>query len=327
MDQLRLGFRLLAAVVATLFSRLTRGPARPTWSFMFEAIVGSLRRTAILFGALDPHDQRSAWKGIAQPNAMRRKVRIEPVVAGDVPARWIVPINVAENAPVLAYFHGGSYRYGSYESHAELVSRLAIAAGVRVLFVEYRLAPPYRFPCAVDDVTNATRWLCHTVGANRVVVGGDSAGGGLALATLLTLRDAREPLPAAALLICPWVDVTARGGSLEAHAQFDWALPEHFVDWAHGYADEAQWKDPRVSPTYADLKGLPPLLIQVGGAEMILDQVQAFAAKAKAAGVDARLTVEPDMIHNWHVLAGFSPVARKSIDEAAAFIRDSVRAA
>lgn len=321
MEQLKFGLRFLGAFFSTIVARLRRGPARPAWPFMFEATVLAMQRTSYVIGAATPLEQRRKWKAIAQPNALRAEVQVEPITADAVPCRWIIPHGVAVDAPTLLYFHGGSYRYGSFESHAELASRLGKAAGVRVLFVEYRLAPPDRFPAAVDDAVTVTRWLCRNREPSRIVVAGDSSGGALALVALLALRDAHEPMPAAGLLLCPWVDATARGGSLETNAKWDWALPEHFIDWARGYADESQWSDPRVSPSYANLAGLPPLLIQAGGAEMLVDQVRAFAAKAKAAGVDTRLTEEPGMVHDWHTLAQISPVAMKSIAEAADFVR------
>ena len=327
MDTLRLGLRFLGAIVSTAFSRLRRGPARPSWSFLFEATVLAMRRTGRVMARLEPLEQRRAWRAIAQPNPLAAEVQVEKVQAGTVPARWIIPVGVRSDAPVLVYFHGGSYRYGSFASHAELVSRLGKAAGARVLFVEYRLAPPDRFPAAVDDAVAALRWLGRALPLSRVVVSGDSAGGALALAALLGLRDAGEPLPRAALLLCPWVDVSARGGSLQINAAWDWALPEDFIDWAAGYADPSLWQDARVSPSYANLTGLPPLFIQVGGAEMLVDQVREFALKAEAAGVEVRLTVEPDMIHDWHLLAGISTIAARSIAEAGAFIREVVPSA
>ena len=327
MDTLRLGLRFLGAILSTALSRLRRGPARPSWSFLFEATVLAMRRTGRVIARLEPLEQRRAWRAIAQPNPLAAEVQVEEVQAGAVPARWIIPVGVRSDAPVLVYFHGGSYRYGSFAGHAELVSRLGKAAGARVLFVEYRLAPPDRFPAAVDDAVAALRWLGRAQPLSRVVVSGGSAGGALALAALLGLRDAGEPLPRAALLLCPWVDVSARGGSLQINAAWDWALPEDFIDWAAGYADPSLWQDARVSPGYANLTGLPPLFIQVGGAEMLVDQVREFALKAEAAGVEVRLTVEPDMIHDWHLLAGTSTVAARSIAEAGAFIREVVPSA
>jgi len=327
MDQLRMGLRFAAAFVATLISRLRRGPARPSWSLLFEALIRTLQRTALVIAERDALEQRRSWQAIAAPNALRAEVRVEPVDAGGVAARWVIARGVPADAPALVYFHGGSYRYGSFESHAELASRLSRAGAVRVLFVEYRLAPPHVFPAAVDDAVTATRWLAAIEAPSRILVGGDSAGAALALATLLSLRDAGDALPAGGVLICPWVDVSARGGSLETNARWDWALPQHFIDWARGYAPEAEWTNPLVSPSFAELRGLPRLLIQIGGAEMLLDQVRCFAEKATAAGVDVHLTEEPDMVHDWHLFAAFSKTAARSIDEAGAFMRSALQPA
>lgn len=318
-----MGARVVASLFATILGRLSRGPLRPTWSFGFEVMARTLRRTGLAIGRLPPLEQRRAWTAVArsQPTPPT-KDRIEPVDAGGVPAHWIVPDGVPADAPVLVYLHGGSYRYGSLLSHAELVGRIAREAGARALFVDYRLCPEHRFPAAVDDAIAATRWVLRTTPASCVIVGGDSAGGTLTLAVLLALRDAGETLPAGGLCICPWVDPTFRGGSLLANAPFDWATPEDFDDWARTYCDPDQLRDPRIAPTFADLRGLPPLLVQVGSAEMLFDQIVAFAEKAKAAGVDAKLSIGQDMIHNWHTLAGMFPEPARAVAECGAFVRE-----
>lgn len=316
--------RLLASLFATIVGRLRHGPLRPTWSFGFEVMARTLRRTGLAIGKLPPLEQRRAWEAIArtQPNRLAKEVRVESVDAGGVPARWIVPHGVDEDAPVLVYLHGGGYRYGSFASHGELVCRIARDAGVRALFVEYRLCPEHRFPAAVEDAIAATRWLLRSIEPSRVVVGGDSAGGALTLAVLLSLRDAGETLPAGGLCICPWVDPTQRGGSMLTNAAYDWAAPEHFDDWLRTYVEEDQVHDPRLSPMHADLRGLPPLLLQTGSAEMLYDQVVAFAEKAQAEGVDARLSVGRDMIHDWHNLASMFPEPARAVAECAELVRE-----
>lgn len=328
MTPLRMGARFLASLLATIAGRLRHGPLRPTWTFGFEVMARTLRRTGLAIGKLPPLEQRRAWEAIArtQPNRLAKSVRVESVDAGGVPAKWIVPHGVAEDAPVLVYLHGGSYRYGSFASHGELVCRIARDANVRALFVEYRLYPEHRFPAAVEDAIAATRWVLRSVDASRVVVGGDSAGGALTVAVLLSLRDAGEPLAAGGLCICPWVEPTRRGGSMLANAAYDWATPEDFDDWLRTYVDEDQMHDPRFSPMHADLRGLPPLLIQTGSAEMLYDQIVAFAEKAQAEGVDMRLSVGCDMIHDWHTLASIFPEPARAVAECAAFVRERTTA-
>jgi acetyl esterase/lipase len=157
------------------------------------------------------------------------------------------------------------------------------------------------------------------VGSSRVVLAGDSAGGGLSVAAMVANKDV---LPAGAALLCPWVDLAARGGSLEENARYDWAEPEYFQRWATEYLRGEDERDPRASPIYADLRGLPPLLIQVGGAEMLRDQAVAFAARARDAEVPVLLEVWPDMVHDWHVLASMFSVSRRAIDRIGAFVRE-----
>ena len=317
--------RLLASVAETLASRARSGASRPSWSFGFEVMARTLRKTGLSIGRRTPLEQRAAWEQIAKakPNPLRRQLTVTPVDAGGVPAKWVVPRGVAEDAPVLVFLHGGGYRYGSWQTHGEVVSRIITAAQVRALFVEYRLSPEHRFPAAPDDCLAATRWVLAQTPPSRVVVGGDSAGGTLTLAVLLSLRDAGDALPAGGLCLSPWVDPTERGGSLRENAKWDWAAPEEFDDWMRTYLDDADLRDPRAAPMHADLRGLPPLLLQVGSAEMLHDQVVAFARRVQAAGVDATFQVAPDMVHNWHTLAGMFPKGEpgRGIAQCAEFIR------
>lgn len=304
-------------------ARRSRGPARPTWSFGFELFVTAMRATADAIGEMPWPEQRVAYDALANRFASPLlRVRRERVDAGGVPAEWFVPRGVDPGDRALLYFHGGAYIFGSTTSHAELIARIALACRTRVLAPNYRLAPEHAFPAAIDDGLATWRFLVERgIDPKRIAVLGDSAGGNMVMALLLRLRDAGEPLPACAALICPWVDLTAEGGSFVDNAAFDWGDKPTFDRWIATYLAGHDAKDPLVSPVYADLSRLPPLLVQVGAAELLHDQATALAARAKAHGTDARLAVEPDMVHDWHSFAGLFPRCGKAIEDIAGFVR------
>jgi monoterpene epsilon-lactone hydrolase len=252
-------------------------------------------------------------------------VALEPVDAGGVPAEWVTASGVAPERAVL-YLHGGGYVVGSIRSHCELASRLSKAAAARVLLIGYRLAPEHPHPAAVEDATAAYRWLLSIgISAGRIVVAGDSAGGGLTVATLVALRDAGQPLPAAGVCISPWVDMEGIGDSMTSKAAVDPIIQVDGLKRMAGmYLSGLDPRTPLAAPLYADLSGLPPLLIQVGGSEMLLDDARRLAERARKAGVDVTLEVWDDMIHVWHVFATLLPEARQAIDGISAFIRGRV---
>ena len=310
------------------FSRLRNGPSRPSWSFGFELFTTAMRGAALDIGRLDWQGQRLAYDALANGYApVLRRVTREPTTAFGVPATWFVPkapggAGTLDTDVTLLYFHGGAYIFGSTRTHAELIARLALATPARTLAPEYRLAPEHPFPAAIEDAVSVYRTLLAS-GADpkRIVVAGDSAGGGLTLALLQKLREAGDPLPAGAALLCPWVDLTAKGGSLTDNAAFDWSNEEIGERWIEAYLDGHDRRDPLASPVFADLGGLPPLLVQVGGAELLHDQAMTLAAHAKEAGVDVRLVVEPDMVHDWQAFAGLFSQCARAIDDVGAFVR------
>jgi acetyl esterase/lipase len=238
----------------------------------------------------------------------------QEVDAGGVVAEWIVAPE-ADVDRVLVYLHGGGYTMGSRATHRILVSRLSEQAKARVLNVEYRLAPEHPYPAAVDDAVAAYRWvLAQGVPAERVAIAGDSAGGGLTLATLLALRDAGDPLPAAAVPISPWTDLEGTGDSVRTRADRDKMVnAEGLKTSADEYAAGADLRDPGVSPLHGDYTGLPPLLIHVGDAEILLDDSTRVAERATAAGVDVTLEVWPEMPHVWHAFIGMLPESDQAV--------------
>ena len=249
--------------------------------------------------------------------------QVEPVDANGVPAEWVVAAGVSAG-PVVLYFHGGAYHLGSPARLRGLLALLSAAAQARVLSVGYRLAPEHPFPAAFEDALTACRWLIASgTPARQVVIGGDSSGGGLALAALVALRDAGESLPGAAVVLSPWTDLDMGGESLQSLAAVDVMLtPDGVREAADWYLAGQDPRHPYASPLYADLHGLPPVLIQAGGAEIIRDDSTRFAAAAQAAGVDVTLEIWPEMPHVWHAFAGLLPEADEAVERIGRWLRE-----
>lgn len=237
----------------------------------------------------------------------------EPVDAGGVPAEWVVPDDAAPGRAIV-YLHGGGYATGTLDSSRSLFCHLARATRARVLAVDYRLAPEHPFPAAVDDAVAAYRFAIaagHEPGATALC--GDSSGGGLALATLVALRGAGEALPATAVCLSPWTDLTLSGTSLQANRDTDPMVSAATLAlMAEAYLGDVDPETPTASPLFAELAGLPPLLVQVGAGELLLDDTTRFVERAEAAGVDVTLEVWEDVFHVWHSFADMVPEAREA---------------
>ena len=253
-------------------------------------------------------------------------VKVEHVTAGTVPSEWLSAPGARADAAVL-YLHGGGYVIGSPRSHRHLAAAIGRAASSPVLLPDYRLAPECPYPAAVDDAVAAYRWLLdHGNRPAHLVIAGDSAGGGLTVATLLALRDAGVPLPAAGVCISPWVDLTCGGGSYTTRAAVDPIVTREGVGaMATAYLAGKDPKTPVASPLFADLHGLPPLLIQVGDAEVLLDDAVLLAERARKAGVEATLDVWDAMIHVWHWFFPMLDEGQAAIDRIGEFVRDRTR--
>jgi acetyl esterase/lipase len=228
----------------------------------------------------------------------------------------------------LLYLHGGAYVAGSAKGYRGLAGELARAAGATAYAVEYRLAPEHPFPAAVEDAVAAYHALLDRGFApDAIVFAGDSAGGGLVVATLVALRDAGTALPAAAVLISPWADLGCDGGSYVSKAVEDPALTQQGLRAAAAhYLGDADPRQALASPIYADLRGLPPLLVQVGSAEVLLDDAIALAGAAGAAGVAVRLEIWPGMVHVWHAFGFMLEAGRRAIADAGGFLKDALQA-
>jgi acetyl esterase/lipase len=311
---------LAGSQVRAVARRVARGPRRPAWSWRTELTAAAMRAVLMRSKRRGVHWLRAAQAAVPSRSAAARQVRFERVDADGVPAVWCQPPGDPPRRTVV-YLHGGGYVIGSPETHRDLIARIALGARARVLGVDYRLAPEHRFPAASDDCLRATRWLlAGGTEPSALAIAGDSAGGALAVATLCALRDARAPLPAAAALLCPWTDPLAAGGSMDANADADFGDRELLLGWIGDYAPGEQARDPRVTVLGADLAGLPPLLVQAGGGEILLDQVEAFVARARAAGVDVRYDLTPDLFHDWHLQADLLPEGARSIDDIVDFL-------
>jgi monoterpene epsilon-lactone hydrolase len=255
------------------------------------------------------------WRVRVEKSAVLKGDWIEPE-ADDHPARW----------RCILYFHGGAYIAMSARSYRTITSRLAIWSDARLFALDYRLAPEHPFPAALDDAVAAYRALVDAgTPPGHIVVAGDSAGGGLALALLVALRDAGDELPAGAVLFSPWTDLAATGQSLIDNDRADalffgaWVAPV-----ARHYLGDTLATNPLASPVYADLAGLPPMLVQVSGTEVLLDDSRRVVENARRAGVEATLRVWPGLPHVWQFFATILPEARAALREAAAFVRSAL---
>jgi acetyl esterase/lipase len=253
-------------------------------------------------------------------------IRLEAVDLDGVPGEWSIAPG-SDASRILLYFHGGGYCSGSILSHRRLVTEAGRMAGIRTLAVAYRLAPEHPFPAALEDAQAAWHFLQRQgIEAKHIVVGGDSAGGGLTLALTGRLQETREELPACTWLLSPWTDLGMSGSTLSTKDSVDPIIHGGYLhELADAYLpDNMDRKDPRVSPLYADLKGLPPILIQVGSDETLLEDATRFAAAAGAADVAVTLEVWPHMIHAWPLWNAHLEPGRQALAKAGTFIKQNL---
>lgn len=316
------GLALSKCLAKVSARRTMQGPQRPSWNFATEVMV-ELMREEFKRAPSMPITQWRYEQDLFARNALYRKEPTQTILIKDIVCDWVLP-NGQEDLPVLIYLHGGGYTIGSMYTHGPLVHRLARRANRKILFPYYRLAPEHPYPTAIEDSVLVYQWLLEqNVSPKDIVIGGDSAGGGLTMATFLALRDRQIPLPAGGMLLSPWVDATASLPSTWANEGQDWLMRSGVEFYGSHYISEDQRKDPLVSPLFADLTGLPKLLIQVGDAELLRDEAIALGEKATAAGVQADVRVWPDMIHSWQLMSPMIPQAAGAIDELAEFLKNS----
>ncbi len=324
------GFRL-----ATIARRALRGPLRPSWDVPYEAFAAMMRTSGQQIWRLPLPVQR---KMLATPRRrpLPGTVHYEPARLGGVRSEWILPersrggdggptstaMSSAGDAPTLLYMHGGGYALGSIATHRPFVARLALATKIRAVSIDYRRSPEHPFPAAADDAYAAYEALTRQVDPAKIVLAGESAGGGLVMATLLRAKENGLPLPAAATVISPWVDFTLRGASLRSNRRFDYVPRETLEAYVAAYATTPGAITHRyVTSVDADLSGLPPLFVLAGEAETLLDDARLLASRAEAAGVPTTLHIGADMIHAWPLFAALFPRCDDAIARIADFSR------
>jgi len=287
-----------------------------------EELVAALRRSRDVFPS-SISMRRSFQTLQAEKVPIPEGLKVETLTVGNRPADRLSFAEHNHDDGALLYLHGGGYSLCSPFTHRALAANLGRASGLNALVPDYRLAPEDPFPAAIDDAVAAYRWLLdQNMQPERIVIAGDSAGGGLTLATMLTLRDAGDPLPSAAALISPWTDLAMTGESITTRQQDDpmlyrSGLEEH----AEMYLGDRDRNHPLASPLYADLTGLPPLIIHVGTAEILVDDATRLADRAQAAGVEVSLHLYEDMMHVWHYFSGMLPESEKAIEQIGQFLK------
>jgi len=283
----------------------------------------SMLRTAKISSDPTIEEIRAGWEKFAASFVPAADLSFKPDVAGGVAAEWVTAPG-SDPSRVVLYLHGGGYTIGSIASYRSYTGRLARATQSRLLSVGYRLAPEHPFPAALDDAVSSYHWLLDQgISPSRIAIVGDSAGGGLALSMVIAIRDAGTPTPAAIVAIGPSTDLAKEGASMKERAHLD-PIVTYESSMAHALryvGPKGNLKHPLASPLYADLGGLPPLLIMVGTHEALFDDSTRFAAKARAAGVEVQLDIWEEMIHVWPFFADILPEGRQAIDKIGDYIK------
>lgn len=267
----------------------------------------------------DLEASRKGLEMLASMTPIAPDISIEKISIEGIPAEWVMAPNAVADR-VFLYLHGGAYILGSCNTHRAIAAKLSRSTSSRVLVPEYRLAPENPFPAAIEDAVRCYRWLISSgFKPEQIVIGGDSAGGGLTLSTLLSLKNAGDALPALTVLLSPWTDMEGTGESMETRAAVDpWLTPEASRATPVLYIRDLDLRHPLVSPIYADLVGLPPMLVHVGNDEILLSDSARLVDRARAANVEISFKVWDDM---WHVFQTFEiPEAQQSIYEIGEFV-------
>lgn len=293
----------------------------------FNDFIAHLRSNPLPFDQfVDIADVRAAFDALGTKNAPPPDVIVRAVDAAGVPAQWIEPQG-SEPSRVILYLHGGGYVAGNPSIYRNFVIGLCRASGSRALVIDYRLAPEHPFPAALEDAQRSYAWLLgQGVSPDHIVMAGDSAGGGLAVATLVALRDEGQPMPAAAILLSPWTDLTLQGESHVTKVHADPIITRSFSEQnVKRYVGSAvDSTHPLVSPLLADLRRLPPLLVVVGTAEVLMSDSTRLVHKAREAGVDVELIEGDQMVHTWPFFAPAFPEATEAVREIGSYIRGKI---
>jgi monoterpene epsilon-lactone hydrolase len=267
-------------------------------------------------------ERRARMLNLVSRYTVPSDVQIETVDAGGVPAEWTLT-PTADPTRVVLFLHGGAYISGGIATHRHMVAQIGRVARARTLALDYRLAPEHPFPAALEDALTAYRFLLtHGYAPSHIVLAGESAGGGLVLAMLVSLRQMGVALPACAWLSSPWTDLDMTGASMESKADVDPLIQKpYLLEAAAAYLNGADPRTPLASPLYADLNGLPPMLIQVGTAETLLDDSTRLARRAAQADVRVVLDIWPDMIHAWSLFYQQLDAGQQSLASMGTFVQ------
>jgi monoterpene epsilon-lactone hydrolase len=305
--------------------RMLKGPRQPSWSWLVELNTEVLKRhVTTAFTMRDVGEARSYLDSVVISSPALSGVDIRPIVQEKFRGSWFTQKN-AEAAVTVLYFHGGGYSFYP-RAYANFIALTTLAAKSRTFAVDYRLSPEHRFPAQLEDALNAYRWLLETgTDPDSLIFAGDSAGGNLALTSLLAARDSKLPLPALAIALSPATDIEGKHASIVGDPASDW-IDKHMIEqWADWFCDSSQRRQPLVSPLWADLRGLPPIYIQAGRSEILYDSIQAFAARARSQGAEVVLETWKDMNHDFQIFGPDVPQSAEALDRIGEVIAFRVR--
>lgn len=328
MAETRMIGRALSSLAETTWRRLRGEPVAESWPFRFEWFWGVLRKTFLASRGVPPHKIRRVHEKMAR-EPEDDVARIETTVGG-VDCEWFLADPGAATEPepetgAIVYLHGGGFIFGSTNTHADLLARLTRQADLPVLGVNYRLCPEHDLGDAIDDVVAVFSDLGEQGWrTDSLALAGDSAGGGLAVSSTMALRDRSLPLPAALVLLSPWVDMRCDATSYETNSDTDYMTGEMIVRASEIVLDGRSPDLPVASPVCGELEGLPPTLVHAGGAEVLLDDSRRLAEAMERAGVDVTLEVWPEMVHVFQSFARFLPQSREALDEIARFLAEAI---
>jgi acetyl esterase/lipase len=311
---------LLMTLLQVALRRLLRGPRHARWDFRYELAATLMRNLSQSMRPLSVLEMRQHALPSPIPSFLRESLHHELGSFSGLYAETFTP-RAVRGARTLLYFHGGGYLLCSPATHRDLVSRLAYVAAARAIVVDYRKAPEHPYPAGIDDCEQAYRaLLAEGVPPEQIIVAGDSAGGGLALAVLLRVRDAGLPLPGCSVLLSPWCDLTRAGASISANAAYDYLAAEDLAIGVEHYLQGHDPQHPHVSHVRADLRGLPPLLVVTGDAELFYSENVELVGRARRQGVTVTHLVEPGRVHVSALLAGLAPSAASTFAHVEAFV-------
>ena len=288
-------------------------------SYTVKTII-SIFRKSLFVHKTEANTIRVGFERVSNLMKFPRFVTKEDIQYAGVDAAWFTPDGFGKSKAIL-YLHGGGYVMGSFNTHRALIARLSRVCGCKALAINYRKAPENQYPAALDDTVKVYKQMIAD-GYENIILMGDSAGGGLALALLQIIKKQKLPKAIGAVLLSPWCDLTMSGESIHSKTDTDPLIAPHLLEiFSKRYYGEADPNDPLISPLYADVKGFPPILIQVGGNEILLDDSTRLAQKLNKGGVKVQLDIYENMMHVWQYFGGIMPEANKAIDEIGEFVR------